>query len=104
TDDIEVTGRRDGDRLLVDVADLRAATGWHLEPNGLCRGDVCIPARNVDEDGHIDVVAFGAAIGRVVAVDAAEGIAVLGGSPLERDASLDGLEAPDATLTDLDGN
>ena len=103
-EEVVVTGRRDGDRLLVAVADLPAGTGWELKPEGLCRGDVCVPVTGIDEDDHIDVAAFCRAIGRVVAVDAAEGIAVLGGSPSARDASLDGLEAPDATLADLDGN
>jgi peroxiredoxin len=102
--EVRVAGRRDGDRLLVPVADLPAATGWELKPEGLCRGDVCIPAKGIEDDGHVDVAALGAALGRVVAVDASEAIAVLGGSPSARDASLDGLEAPDATLADLDGN
>jgi peroxiredoxin len=103
-EEVEVDGRRDGDRLLISATDLPGATGWELKPEGLCRGDVCVPTKHLDEDGFIDIVTFGTSIGRVVAVDAAEGIAVLGGSPSARDASLDGLEAPDAVLTDLDGN
>jgi peroxiredoxin len=103
-DEVEVAGRRDGERLLVGVTDLPGATGWELKPEGLCRGDVCVPVRGIVEDGHVDIGAFATAVGRVVAVDAAEGIAVVGGSPAQRDASLDGLEAPDATLADLDGN
>ena len=101
---VRVTGCRDGERLLVSVADVGAATGWELKPEGLCRGDVCMPVALTVEDGHVELGALAAALGRVVVVDAGEGIAVLGGSPAGRDASLDGLEAPDATLADLDGN
>ena len=100
-DDGETTvrARVDGDRLLVAADDLTAATGWTLKPEGLCQGDVCVPTK-IGGDGWVDIAELAAAVGRVCAVDAAEAMAVLGGSPARETTTV----APDATVFDLDGN
>ena len=102
-----VPGRADGDRLLVGASHLEEATGWHLEPQGLCRGAVCVPVRDpsglVDGD-EIDIAELAARVGASAAVDASEGIAVLMASATERAESLRGLRAPDFTLPDIDGH
>jgi thiol-disulfide isomerase/thioredoxin len=95
-----VEGRQEGDRLLVPVADLPAALGWELKPEGLCRGDACVPAPGLAEDGWVDVAAAAKAVGRTVAVDAAEGFVALAGSATKAHPT----EAPDALVVDLDGN
>ena len=66
-----VAGRRDGERLLVPVDDLGAATGWELKDAGLCQGDVCVPVRGAPDlvvDGLADLERLGAAVGLVVAL------------------------------------
>jgi hypothetical protein len=63
-----VTAQRDGDRLLVPLADVAAATGWTLKPEGLCQGEVCIPARTLADP--VDVRDFARAVNRSVALDA----------------------------------
>jgi hypothetical protein len=96
-----------GDTLLVTVDDLDRVTGWTLRPEGLCRDNVCVPVRNraaLVTDGAIDLRAFGAALGRPVAVEPDAGVAVLGVAPTDVQARLDALEAPPFTLPDLDGN
>jgi thiol-disulfide isomerase/thioredoxin len=93
-----VTAQRDGDRLLLPLADVAAATGWTLKPEGLCQGDVCIPARGLADP--IDIRDFAGAIGRSVAVDADEAMVALGGAPSQQARG----DAPDAMVVDLDGN
>jgi hypothetical protein len=93
-----IAGQRDGDRLLVPLADVAAATGWTLKPEGLCRGDVCLPTRGLADP--VDVRDFARAVHRSVAVDAAEGMVALAGSPSPEPVGA----APDATVFDLDGN
>ena len=92
--------------LLIDPDDLARATGWALKPEGLCRDNVCVPIRGdhaiVFEDA-IDVRAFGAVLGRPVAVEPDAGLAVLGEAPARLGARLAALEAPPFTLPDLDG-
>ena len=104
-DDREVTIRATphGDTLLVEPDDLARATGWAVQPEGLCRQDVCVPVHDHDAlvtaDG-IDLRAFGAALGRPVALEPEAGLAVLGEAPTTVRARLD---APPFTLPDLDG-
>ena len=54
-------------------------------------------------DGRLDVAAVAAALGRPVVVDAGAGIAAMGLATDERRRALDGLEAPDFSLPDLEG-
>jgi peroxiredoxin len=101
-----VTGTSDGERLLVDRAAFTAALGWELKPEGLCRGDVCVPVADpatLTVDGRLDIAAVAAALGRSVVVDADAGIAAMAvDRELRHQAGAD-LEAPDFSLPDLNG-
>jgi hypothetical protein len=93
--------------VLLAPAALEDATGWDLRPEGLCRGDVCVPRRAGDGlvvDGRIDLAAFAASMRRPLAYDANAGIAVLADSPDDHAAAFDERVAPSFTLPDLDGN
>lgn len=95
-----------GDAVRIAADALSEATGWKLEPRGLCRGEVCVPVREraalADESG-VDLSAFARALGRPLALDVAERAAALGTGAEERSASMATLEAPDFTLPDLAG-
>jgi hypothetical protein len=85
---------------------LREAYGWELKPEGLCRGDVCIPIGgqpNLVAEGRVNLNAFAAAMDRPLVVDALERAAYLGVSAQERADALRSLEAPDFSLPDLEG-
>lgn len=78
----------------VPDAELAAALGWELKPEGLCRGETCVPllGRPVVE-----------ALGLLVAGDPAEGVLAVVASASARSAGDDG-RAPSLTLRDVDGN
>jgi hypothetical protein len=95
-----------GDRVSIPAAELERTLGWTLKAEGLCRDEICVPVRNrealVDSSG-IDLASFAAALGRPVAVDAAENTAALGTATHDQAARMASLDAPDFTLPDLDG-
>ena len=91
-------------RLAPDA--LKAALGWELKPQGLCKDERCVPigrhTDRVNADG-VDLAAVAELLGRPLAVDMAERVACFGASAAERSAQLASLDAPDFTLPDLDG-
>src|SRR3989442_14003916 len=95
-----------GDAIRVSTDALQQALGWELKPQGLCRADTCVPVRDrgalVHEDG-IDLAALARLLDRPLALEADEGIAVLGASASERAHPPPSMEAPDFTLPDLRG-
>lgn len=96
----------DGDALWLTPVALRAALGWELKPQGVCRDDVCIPASAggaLVRDGRVGVHALAAALGRPLAMDAGTRTAYLGASSEERGRKLASLDAPDFALPDLAG-
>ena len=46
-----------GEHLWLAPDDMKAATGWKLETEGLCKGDACVRAQTawVDADGKLDL-------------------------------------------------
>ncbi len=108
TDEIDVDLRSEGGRLWATPAQLEAALGWQLKPEGLCRGDVCLSTKAhpdlVGDRDDIDLGVFALVQGRACAFDAAEGVVVLGESSEARRALAAERVAPDFELPDLDGH
>ncbi len=102
-----VGGAIDGASVIVDPAGLEAATGWHLEDRGLCRGDVCVPtggASVTTDGGVIDLTLVAELLDRPIAADVATGTVALGEPRSRRRTTLQDLVAPDFTLPDLNGD
>lgn len=103
--EVQVPGEvRDG-RILVTADGWARATGWTIEPHGLCRGEVCVPippGTSVLDGDAVDLAAAAEVLRRPIATDAACRVAVLG-STTRSDVPAVGEEASDFTLADLDG-
>jgi hypothetical protein len=96
----------DGGRLLIDPAALPDALGWEWKPEGLCRGNVCVPVRDRDRllvGDRLDIAAVADALGRPAVVDARAGIAAMALPTEARQQALRDRRAPELTLPDLDG-
>ena len=95
-----------GDAIRLSPGALEGALGWELRPQGLCRGDTCVPVRDraalVHEEG-VDLAALARLLDRPLATDAGASVAVLGASAGDRASRLASMEAPDFTLPDLEG-
>ncbi len=95
-----------GDTVRLTAATVHESLGWELRDEGLCRGDQCVlvPDRGaLVSDAGLDLAALASALRRPLALDAAEGVAVLGTPLDERAGKLATLEAPDFELPDLEG-
>jgi hypothetical protein len=93
--------------VLLAPADLPAALGWELKPEGLCRDDTCVPVRRSSDlfvGDHLDLSAVAAALGRPVVVDADARLVAVALDAETRRQALDDLVAPPFYLADLDGN
>ena len=102
------SARTDGGDLWVSPGELEAATGWVVKPEGLCKGEVCVPvasgkAAPLARGGAINVAGFWRHLGHPVAHDEAGETWVLGSSAVDRATALQSLEAPDFVLPDLAG-
>ena len=90
--------------LGVSPRDAQVITGWTLKPEGMCRDERCVPLPAAAVKGtEVDVEAFWQKLGGPV-IASHEGDAWALGAPAdERNAALEGLQAPDFTLPDVDG-
>jgi hypothetical protein len=93
---------RDG--LWMSAADAATVTGWTLKPEGMCRGERCVPLPSVAVKGNdVDLEAFWQKLGGPVIASQDGDVWALGAPADERNAALEGLQAPDFTLPDVDG-
>lgn len=101
------------DALWLDAPAIQAATGWQWKPEGLCRGDLCLPVppaaraalvrQPAGQPARLDIAAMWRRSGQPVVHDAARRTWVLGTGAAQRSAALETLEAPDFELPDLGG-
>lgn len=98
-----------GDDLWMPTRELRAATGWELKPQGLCRDERCViipPARRdqfLRADDLVNLCALARQVGQTVVHDDPHAVWFFGESADSRRNVLASLKAPDFTLPDLDG-
>lgn len=89
--------------LTTTVDAFREATGWEPKPEGLCRGEVCVPAPgSLRADGRVDVEAAAARLGMPLVHDEDHGLWALGPATATGHA-LPSAVAADPELVTLDG-
>jgi hypothetical protein len=94
----------DGPPGWLTAAQTQAVTGWELKPEGMCRGEVCVPLPSaLSRYGRVDIAGFWRHIGAPVVSDDRGQAISLGVAAEDRRAALDSLDAPDFTLPDLAG-
>ena len=92
--------------LEVDTAAYEAASGWHIRPEGACRGDVCVPLPDearLDGGARLRLDVLADRLGAPLVHDAERGLYAIGPSTTNGRA-LTSAEAPELELPGLDGN
>lgn len=80
------------------------ATGWTPKPEGLCKGEICVPAPGaLSADGTLDVALAAQRLGMPVIHDAQHGVYSVGAATLSGH-TLASAEAADPELQDRNGN
>lgn len=88
---------------VIDKGSFHQRTGWDAKPEGLCKGDVCVPAAGAyREDGDLDLGLVSERLRMPLVHDEAHGQWALG--PEGGGRALSSAHAPDLTLPDRDGN
>ncbi|NNF54520.1 MAG: hypothetical protein HKN03_08765 [Acidimicrobiales bacterium] len=86
-------------QLTVDPAEFEKRTGWEAKPEGLCKGDACVPAPQVrTPEGQLDVQVLSDRLGMPLVTDEATNTHALGPAGLGR--SLTTAVAPELELPD----
>jgi hypothetical protein len=93
-------------RVALSPGELKAALGWELKAEGVCKGPVCVPVppdAAIVTDDNVDLLGLANLLDRPLALDIAERAAYVGTAASDRAAALASLEAPGFTLPDLQG-
>ena len=99
----------EGDNLWLASDDVHRVTGWELKPEGVCRGEICVPIpphrrdEFVSADKSFNLGAFAGLLGQAVVHDDTYAVWFFGEAIDARRNHLLTLEAPDFTLPDIDG-
>jgi hypothetical protein len=87
------------DSLAITADQFADGTGWHIKPEGACKGEVCVP---LDQTGGFDLERTAARLRMALVHDEQAGLWALGPESLG-DRALVTAEAPELELEDLGG-
>lgn len=91
------------ERPQISPGELERRTGWSIEPQGACKGELCVPLRGVPaDDGSIDAPALAERLGMALVHEPRHGLWGLGPETIGG-RSLTTAELPDVTLPDRHG-
>lgn len=87
---------------VIDSVAFAARTGWESKPEGLCKGDLCVPAPDaVTDDGLLRLAVLSDKLGMAMVGDEATGAGALG--PESGGKALSTARMPELTLPDFGG-
>ncbi len=91
------------DRLDLSPEDIRQRTGWEIKAEGACKGEVCVPLRDLEvrADGTIDMRLFAAQMAMPLVTDDKYDLSAIG--PRAAGRVLDDAAFPAISLPDFDG-
>jgi hypothetical protein len=98
--------------LWLETSELKRLTKWELKPQGICRGDLCVPIPpgadahfTAKRDGatYLNFTALADLMGKPWASDAKHRVWYFGPEAAQRGDALKSLQAPDFELPDLEG-
>jgi len=90
------------DSLLIDAPTFAAASGWEAKPEGMCKGERCVPVPRRD-DGLVDVGDFARRLDMPVVHDERHGLWSVGPEGAGG-KFLETAELPEIVLPDFNGN
>ena len=89
--------------LTVDPAEFAAQTGWESKPEGLCKGDMCVPAPEaITPEGELDMQIVSERLGMSLVEEPSSRMWAIG--PESGGTALSTATVPDLELPDIDGN
>lgn len=94
--------------LWLDAAALDQALGWSLQPQGMCKDDICVPISPRQRaqwvrDNRVDIAGLWRDMGQPVVNDESGRTWVFGSGAELRSRQLSSLQAPDFELPDQHG-
>jgi len=102
----------DSNALWLDAAELKLLVGWEIKPQGICRGDLCVPippgrenefVSKRDGAAWLNFTALADQMGKPWAGDSKHRVWYFGAEAADRGSALRSMQAPDFELPDLDG-
>lgn len=107
---VKIEAAAEGDSLWIEGGDLETTSGWELKPEGICKGDICVPippgrSSDFSRDGgrSFNLAALAALFEQPLVRDDKNRIWYFGEAASTRRSTMTSLEAPDFELPDLDG-
>lgn len=91
------------DRLTSTVADFARGTGWEPKPEGLCRGEICVPAPGALDGDAVNVKVAAERLGMPIVESPEHGVYAIGPATLGGKA-LATATAPDPEFVSYDGS
>lgn len=88
----------------ITAAEFAEGTGWAPKPEGLCRGEICVPAPgSLRDDGTVDITVATQRLGMPLVADTVHDVAAIGPATIGGKA-LATAQAADPELLTRDGN